>query len=120
MLQDTLRAKKKSKLYPQALLTFCSCLTKPAFKALLAIHPDFNLLSLDIVSYRSTLSNLLRFYRGLDKDFRFNVDLVRDTIFLICKESLLIALLSDIRGYKHTFPKAYTIWELEVKGLASY
>jgi hypothetical protein len=84
------------------------------------MHLDFDLSSLDIVGCGSTLSNLLRFCGGLDKDFRFNVDLVGDTIFLIRKESSLTALISDIRGYGHTFPEAYTIWELEVKGSASH
>ncbi|KAH8744414.1 hypothetical protein F5882DRAFT_313164, partial [Hyaloscypha sp. PMI_1271] len=82
---------------------------KPVFRVLLAIYPDFDLLSLDIVSYRSTLSNLLRFYRGLNKDFRFNVDLIRDTIFLIRKESSPIALISNIYGYGYTFPEVYII-----------
>jgi hypothetical protein len=84
------------------------------------MHPDFDLSSLDIVGCGSTLGNLLRFCGGLDKDFRFNVDLVGDTVFLIRKESSPTALISNICGYGHTFPEAHTIWEPEVKGSASH
>jgi len=93
---------------------------EPAFRALLAMHPDFNLSALDIVGCGSTLGNLLRFCGGLDTDFRFNIDLVGDTVFLIRKESSPIALISNICGYGHTFPEAHTIWEPEVKGSASH
>jgi len=120
MLQDTLGTKKKSKLYTQALLTSRSCPTEPAFRALLAMHPGFDLSSLDIFGCGSTLGNLLRFCGGLEKDFRFNIDLVGDTVFFIRKESSPAVLISNICGYGHTFPEAHTIWEPEVKGSASH
>jgi hypothetical protein len=84
------------------------------------MHPDFDLSSLNIVGCGSTLGNLLRFCGGLDKDFRFGVDLIRDTVFFIRKESSPTAMISNICGYGHTFPEAHTIWEPEVKGSASH
>jgi len=112
--------RNKSKLYLQALLTLRSCLTEPAFRALLAMHPDFDPLLLDVVGCGSTLGNLLRFCAGIDKDFRFDIDRVRDTIFFIRKESSPTALIHNIRGYGHSFPEAHTIWEPDVKGSASH
>jgi hypothetical protein len=109
MLQNTLGTKEKSKLYSQILLIFRNCLTEPAFKTLLTMHPDFNLLSLNIVSYRSILRNLFRFCKGLDKDFRFNVDFIKNIIFFIRKKSLLTVLISNICGYGHTFPEVHII-----------
>jgi len=102
MLQDTLAAQPSPR------------------SELLAMHPDFDLSSLNIVGCGSTLGNLLRFCGGLDKDFRFGVDLVGDTVFFIRKESSPTALISNICGYGHTFPEAHTIWEPEVRGSASH
>lgn len=120
MLQDILGTKKVSKLYPQALLMFVSFPAEPAFRALLAMHSDFDLSALDIVGCGSTLGNLLRFCGRINRDFRFNVDLVGDTVFFIRKESSPTVLISDICGYGHAFPEAHTTWEPDVKGSASH
>ncbi|KAH6681546.1 hypothetical protein B0J14DRAFT_623450 [Halenospora varia] len=93
---------------------------EPAFRALLAMHSDFDLSALDIVGCGSTLGNLLRFCGGINRDFRFNVDLVGDTVFFIRKESSPTVLISDICGYGHAFPEAHTTWEPDVKGSASH
>jgi hypothetical protein len=120
MLQNTLDTKEKSKLYPQTLLTFRNCLIEPAFKALLAMHPDFNLLLLNIVNCENILRNLLHFCKRLDKDFRFDVDLIKNIVFFIRKKSSPTVLISNICGYGHTFPEAHIIWEPEIKGSASH
>jgi hypothetical protein len=84
------------------------------------MHPDTNLSTFDIVGCGSTLGNLLRFCGGVDKDFRFDIDRVRDTVFFIRKESSPTALIPDVYGYGHSFPEAHTMWEPEVKGSASH
>jgi hypothetical protein len=84
------------------------------------MHPDFDLLLFNTVNCENTFENLFRFCEEFDKDFRFNVDLIKDTVFFIRKESSLTALIFNICGYGHTFPEIHTIWELEVKGSASY
>jgi hypothetical protein len=73
------------------------------------MHLDFNPLLLDIINYKSTFKNLLRFYIKINKDFRFNIDYVKDIIFFIYKESSFIALIYNIYGYSYLFPKAHTI-----------
>lgn len=64
----------------------------------------------------STLGNLLRFVRGVDKPFRFNVEVIGDTVFFIRKENDPREVIKDVRGFGHTFPEAYTTWETDVKG----
>ncbi|PMD43754.1 hypothetical protein L207DRAFT_423182 [Hyaloscypha variabilis F] len=94
--------------------------TEPMFRALLTLHPDANLSSFDIVGCGSTLGNLLRFCAGIERDFRFDIDRVRDTIFFIRKERSPTVLIPDVCGYGHSFPEAHTIWEPDVKGSASH
>ena len=84
------------------------------------MHPDFDLLLLDVVGCGSTLGNLLRFCAGIDKDFRFDIARVGDTVFFIRKESSPTALIYNIRGYGHSFPEAHTIWEPDVQGSTSH
>ena len=69
---------------------------------LLAIYLNFNPLLLDIISYKSTFKNFLRFYTRINKDFRFNINYIKDTIFFIYKESSLIALIYNISKYLNT------------------
>ena len=84
------------------------------------MHPDSDPSTFDIVGCGSTLGSLLRFCEGDDKDFRFDIDRVRDTVFFIRKESSPAALIPDICGYGHSFHEAHTMWEPEVKGSASH
>jgi hypothetical protein len=111
---------KRVEVRPKSVADPPSCPTEPAFRALLAMQPEFDLSALDIVGCGSTLGNLLRFCAGIKKDFRFNIDLIGGTVFFIRKESSPTALISDICGYGHTFPEAHTSWEPEVKGSASH
>jgi hypothetical protein len=64
----------------------------------------------------STLGNLLRFVRGGDKAFRFNVEVIGDTVFFIRKENDPRELIEGVRGFGHSFPNAYTTWPEDVKG----
>lgn len=64
----------------------------------------------------STLGNLLRFARGIDKAFRFSVEVIGDTVFFIRKENDPKELIEGVHGFGHTFPDAYTTWPKAVKG----
>lgn len=70
----------------------------------------------DVFACGSTLGNLLRFVRGGDKAFRFSVEVIGDTVFLIRKENDPKQLIEGVRGFGHSFPDAYTTWPEEVKG----
>lgn len=62
------------------------------------------------------MGNLLRFVRGQDKPFRFAVETIGNTVFLLRKENDPKEIIQDVRGFGHSFPEAYTTWEKEVKG----
>jgi hypothetical protein len=79
-------------------------------------EPKFDASSSDLFACGSTLGNLLRFARGIDKAFRFNVEVVGKTVFFIRKENDPKEVIKDVRGFGHTFPEAYTTWEHSVKG----
>lgn len=94
--------------------------TEPAVQAVLAEQPDFPTTGVDIFACGSTVGNLLRFVRGVDKAFRFNVEVVGNTVFFVRKEKAPTELIPDVRGYGHTFPESYTTWEPDVKGSESH
>ena len=93
---------------------------EPGIRALLKMRPDFDLRALDVVACGSTLGNLLRFARSIDWNFRLDVELVEDTLFLIRKEHSPTELIDDVRGFGHTFPETNTSWNKQVKGSVSH
>lgn len=88
----------------------------PVLHAIFEADPEFDTANTDLFACGSTLGNLLRFARGIDKAFRFNVELVGETVFFIRRENDPKEIIKDIRGFGHTFPEAYTTWEHSVKG----
>lgn len=66
------------------------------------------------------MGNLLRFVRGISKPFRFDIELVGETVFFIRKERDPKELIPGVYGYGHTFPEAYTTWDADVKGSESH
>jgi hypothetical protein len=88
----------------------------PVVHAILAEAPEFNTTGVDLFACGSTLGSLLRFARGVDKAFRFNVEMIGRTVFFIRKENDPKEVIQDVRGFGHTFPEAYTTWEEDAKG----
>jgi hypothetical protein len=88
----------------------------PVVHAIVEADPDFDAAGTDLFACGSTLGNLLRFARGVDKAFRFNIEVVGETVFFIRKENDPREVIKDVRGFGHTFPEAYTTWEHSVKG----
>ncbi|OHF03872.1 geranylgeranyl pyrophosphate synthetase [Colletotrichum orchidophilum] len=93
---------------------------EPAIQAVLSARPVPLTRQVDIVACGSTIGNLLRFIRGNEKPFRMLVEVVGDAVHLIRRENSPKETLSDVRGYGHTFPEAYTTWDAEVRGSASH
>ncbi|CAE7218797.1 hypothetical protein CFE70_010353 [Pyrenophora teres f. teres 0-1] len=88
----------------------------PVVHAIVETNPKFPTSNVDLFACGSTLGNLLRFARGIDKAFRFNVEVIGNTVFFIRKENDPKEVIKDIRGFGHTFPEAYTTWDKDVKG----
>ncbi|KAK6610259.1 putative geranylgeranyl pyrophosphate synthetase [Botrytis cinerea] len=93
---------------------------EPVVRSLLALEPDFNMQAVDLVACGSTIGNLLRFAGSLEMPFRFDADLVGDTVFFIRKGKSPTETIEDLRGYGHTFPERYTTWDRDVGGSCSH
>ncbi|MCJ1288011.1 hypothetical protein MMC26_007364 [Xylographa opegraphella] len=93
--------------------------TEPIIRAAFATQPDFDPSMADIVACGSTMGNLLRFAGSIDKTFRFEVELIGDTVFMVRKENSPQELIPGVYGYGHTFPEAYTTWAKGVKDSVS-
>jgi hypothetical protein len=93
---------------------------EPAIRSLLALEPEFDIKALDLVACGSTAGNLLRFASSTPKPFRFDVDLVEDTVFFIRKENTPTETIDDLKGFGHTFPERYTTWDKNVAGSCSH
>jgi hypothetical protein len=93
---------------------------EPMFRSLQAMQPHYSLQAVDIVGCGSTIGNLLRFAGSESKTFRFDVDVIGDTVLFVRKESSPTELITDLRGYGHTFPEAYTTWDSEVRSSCSH
>lgn len=93
---------------------------EPAFRSLQAMKPEYDLRSTDVVGCGSTLGNLMRFARSESRPFRFDVDIIGDTVFFIRRESSPTEIIADLQGFGHTFPDAYTTWDREVRNSCSH
>ena len=92
----------------------------PAVWALLVLKPSFPTTEIDIFACGSTLGNLLRFVRQVDKPFRFTIQKVGNAVFFVRRENKHDERIVGVRGYGHSFPERYTRWSSEVKGSASH
>lgn len=93
---------------------------QPSVEAILAQNQDFPTESIDIVACGSTLGNLLRFVRGIDREYRMLVEVVGSTVFFVRRENSPTQTIPDVRGFGHSFPEAYTTWSSDVKGSESH
>ena len=93
---------------------------EPAVRTLLLEDKELDTQSIDLFACTSTLGSLLRFVRRVDKQCRFWVEVVGNTVFFIRHENSPKELIPDVKGYGHTFPEAYTSWDPAVKASASH
>lgn len=93
---------------------------EPAFRSLQAMKPEYDLKSINFVGCGSTFGNLMRFAKSASRPFRFDVDVIGDTVFFVRREKSPTELIPDIHGYGHTFPDAYTTWDLGVRNSCSH
>ncbi|OBT81336.1 hypothetical protein VE02_10091 [Pseudogymnoascus sp. 03VT05] len=90
---------------------------EPVVRSIFEARPDFNAQEVDVFGCGSTFGNLLRFARNVEteKPFRFLVEVVGETVFLIRRENSPKEVIADIRGYGHSFPEANTTWDADVQ-----
>jgi len=77
-----------------------------AVQALFALDERFDPSSVDITGCASSVGDVLRFVRSVDSTFRFDVELVGNTLFLVrnCKNDVI----PDVQGYGHSFLDTFT------------
>ncbi|KAJ6024727.1 geranylgeranyl pyrophosphate synthetase [Penicillium herquei] len=97
-----------------------SYLWEASFEAISRQNPEYNLNNTGIVTCSSTLGNLMRFARGVEKDFRFIMETVGNTVLFSRRENSPTDLIPDVRGYGHTFLDEYTTWGLGLAGSESH
>ena len=66
------------------------------------------------------MGNLIRFANSVERTFRFYVERIGNTVFLVRKENSPTELIEGVHGYGHTFPEAYTSWEGDVRDSVSH
>ena len=94
--------------------------SEPAVRAILNQNPEFDLAEIGVFGCGNTIGSLLSFARDEERTFRFGVELVHNSLFLVRKTNTVRETIEEVRGYGHTFPEAYTSWERDVQGSASY
>ncbi|KAK5125340.1 hypothetical protein LTR85_000449 [Meristemomyces frigidus] len=93
---------------------------EPAIEALLAQESALSTEDIDLLACGSTLGSLFRFVQGVDKPFRFTVEVVGHTVFFVRRENMPDEKIVGVRGYGHSFPETYAPWEADVKGSESH
>jgi hypothetical protein len=93
---------------------------EPCLRSIFALQPTFELPTIDVVGCGGTIGNLLRFAGSQTKPFRFDVDVIGETIFFVRRENSPTELIKDVRGYGHTFPESYTTWDSDVRSSVSH
>lgn len=84
------------------------------------MHPQLPTSKINVVACGSTLGNLLRFAKGIKMSFRFDAELIGDSVFFVRKENSPKEVIEGLYGYGHAFPEAYTNWEADVRGSVSH
>lgn len=93
---------------------------EPAVRAILQERPNFIMENIDIFTCSSVFGNLSRFVRGVDKEFRFIMEKIGNTVFFVRRERTPGELIPNVKGYGHTFLDEYTTWESDVRGSVSH
>ncbi|KAI1142175.1 hypothetical protein F5Y05DRAFT_216761 [Hypoxylon sp. FL0543] len=79
---------------------------QPSVQSLFALNKSFDPSSVDILGCASSLGDILRFTRSVESTFRFDVEMVGNTLFLIRNHRKEV--IPDVRGYGHSFLDNFT------------
>ncbi|KAI0846859.1 hypothetical protein F5Y00DRAFT_271518 [Daldinia vernicosa] len=90
----------------------------PSVHSLLSLNEGFDTSGVDIMGCASSLGDILRFVRSVNLTFRFDVEMVGDTLFLIrnCRDQVI----PDVRGYGHSFLDSFTSYEPKMRETKSH
>ena len=80
-------------------------------QAILDTDPHFLTVDIDIFACGETLGHLLRYVRGINEPFCFNVEIVGNTVFFVGSGGDPTRLLEDREAPRKAFGDTYTRWE---------
>lgn len=93
---------------------------EPAVRAVLTQDTALTTTDVDVFACGNTMGSLRRFAFEIDGPFRFDVQLVGETIFLLRTESSPTEFRRGLVGYGHNFLQKYTTLEDDVEGAESH
>ncbi|CZR61309.1 uncharacterized protein PAC_11205 [Phialocephala subalpina] len=93
---------------------------EPAVRAVLAMQSQSELPSVDIFGCGSTIGSLLRCARSESMPFRFDIDVIGNTVFMVRRGESPTEMITDLQGYGQTFPETYTTWDADVRNSCSH
>ncbi|KAI1476383.1 hypothetical protein F4774DRAFT_393465 [Daldinia eschscholtzii] len=90
----------------------------PSVYSLLSLDKELDTSRIDIMGCASSLGDILRFVRSVDLTFRFDVEMIGDTLFMIrnCRDQVI----PDVRGYGHSFLDTFTSFEPKLRETKSH
>ncbi|KAI0900024.1 hypothetical protein F4806DRAFT_276315 [Annulohypoxylon nitens] len=91
---------------------------QPSVQSLFALNEGFASDSVNIMGCASSLGNILRFVRSVDSSFRFDVEMIGNTLFLINNNR--DEEIPDVRGYGMTFLDKFTSNQPELRETKSH
>ncbi|OTA97333.1 hypothetical protein M434DRAFT_392051 [Hypoxylon sp. CO27-5] len=91
---------------------------QPSVQALFALDKGFDSSNVDIMGCASSLGDILRFTRSVESTFRFDVEMVGNTLFLIRNHRNEV--IPDVRGYGHSFLDNFTSHQAGMEGTKSH
>lgn len=91
---------------------------QPSVQSIFALNKEFDPSSVDILGCASSLGDILRFVRSVDLTFRFDVEIIGDTLFLVRNHRNQV--IPDVRGYGHSFLNAFLTHGAELQETVSH
>ena len=89
---------------------------EPSIRSIEKNDPAFSFMDVDLVTCDHCLVRLFAFVRAEELTFRFGVELIGSTLFLVRKTNLPKETIDNIYGFGQSFPGAYTTWDKDVRG----
>lgn len=91
-----------------------------AIRSVRAMKPKFDFQNVDIIGCGSILGDLLRCASSKEMAFKFDLDVLGDTLFMLRKGTSPTELITNLEGYGRIFPERYTTWDEDVRASCSH
>ncbi|KAI0888620.1 uncharacterized protein GGS22DRAFT_151983 [Annulohypoxylon maeteangense] len=91
---------------------------QPSVQSIFALNEGFDSENVDIMCCASSLGNILRFIRSVDATFRFDVEMIGNTLFLISNSRDQV--IPGVHGHGMTFLENFTTYPADLKESKSH